>query len=456
MDSIDQLGDEIGELAARLDSATHRLLACIRAFDEAGGWERQGAVSCAHWLAWRIGLDQATARERVRVARALGRLPRIDEALSRGQLSYAKARALTRIATPDLEAALLELARYATGAQLERICRGYRQVRDMGLDGLGLSEIVAEDRCVRERLLPGGMVKVELVLCPDEAAVFLQASEAGRAELLRDRPPGRAGNDAALPSPADGAMRMAETSLAAAPSDAGDTTGATSTDRHQVVIHVDEDVILRGERWAATLDDGTRVSAEALRRLTCDAGLVPVLSREAAVHPGHRHDSNDSNEAATPGATLDIGRKTRSIPTAIRRALWRRDRGCQFPGCRHTRYLHGHHIRHWLHGGATSAENLVLLCSHHHRLVHEGGFAVERVAPGALLFRAPTGMALPAIPTSRPIADSAEAVEALAIWARDRDIAIEPATNLPWWDGAVPDYDAAVTSLLSVGSPALR
>src|SRR5215217_9640484 len=110
MDAIERLGNEIGELAAHLDSATQRLLTCIRTFHEAGGWERLGAISCAHWLAWRIGLDTATARERVRIARALGRLPRMDQALARGELSYAKVRALTRVATPELEERLLELA----------------------------------------------------------------------------------------------------------------------------------------------------------------------------------------------------------------------------------------------------------------------------------------------------------------------------------------------------------
>ena len=122
------LADEIARTAARLDAATHRLLACIRAFDESGEWARQGALSCAHWLTWRIGLDPGTAREKVRVARALGALPRIDDALRRGQLSYAKVRALTRVATPENEERLLEMALASTGAQLERLCRKVRRV----------------------------------------------------------------------------------------------------------------------------------------------------------------------------------------------------------------------------------------------------------------------------------------------------------------------------------------
>jgi hypothetical protein len=92
MANVEELGQEIASLAAHLDAATHRLLECIRQFDDAHGWHQQGAVSCAHWLAWRTGLDAATAREKVRVARALGSLPAIDEALRQARLSYAKVR----------------------------------------------------------------------------------------------------------------------------------------------------------------------------------------------------------------------------------------------------------------------------------------------------------------------------------------------------------------------------
>ena len=188
-DAITTLGEEIAALAAHLDAGTQRMLACIRRFDEAGGWERQGALTCAHWLAWRLGLDTATAREKVRVARALGALSSIDQALARGELSYAKVRALTRVATPANEQRLLELARYATGAQLERICRGYRQV----VRAMDENAPPPEERMVRERVLPGGMVKIELVLLPDEAALVLQAIEKARDTLRQEE---RAGADA--------------------------------------------------------------------------------------------------------------------------------------------------------------------------------------------------------------------------------------------------------------------
>ncbi|HEV8440023.1 MAG TPA: DUF222 domain-containing protein, partial [Methylomirabilota bacterium] len=124
---LDRLGDEIAELSAHLDAATARLLALIREFDARGGWNT-GFRSCAAWLSWRVGLDLGAARERVRVARALGTLPLLAQALARGELSYAKVRALTRVATPETEERLLGVGRAGTAAHVERIVRGWRQV----------------------------------------------------------------------------------------------------------------------------------------------------------------------------------------------------------------------------------------------------------------------------------------------------------------------------------------
>src|SRR6266516_5270172 len=124
---LEQLGDEIAELSAHLDAATARLLELIREFDARGGWNT-GFSSCAAWLSWRVGLDLGAARERVRVARALGTLPLLAQALARGELSYAKVRALTRVATPETEARLLGVGRGGTAAQVERNVRGWRRV----------------------------------------------------------------------------------------------------------------------------------------------------------------------------------------------------------------------------------------------------------------------------------------------------------------------------------------
>ncbi|MGO9310145.1 MAG: DUF222 domain-containing protein [Spirochaetia bacterium] len=458
MDAVEELGQEIASLSARLDAATHRLLECIRRFDEACGWHEQGAVSCAHWLAWRLGWDPATAREKVRVARALGKLPAIDDALRAARLSYAKARALTRVATPDNEAKLLEMALIATGAQLERLCRGYR-------GALGGERTPApEERSVRLRLLPGGMVKLELVLEPDEADLILRAIERARevhaqqAEPLEPEAPAapdapgcamidRCATDApgeaeaaeaagvsaetSWPSRADGVVKLAESFLA------GNPVTGTGGERFQVMVHLDQEVLGPGgvlaERvlpygiWAATLEDGTRVSAETLRRVACDCGLV-AIGRDAEA--------------------LNIGRRARTIPPAIRRALMLRDRGCAFPGCIHTAFLHGHHIEHWLHGGETSLNNLVMLCTFHHHLVHEGGWTVTAGADSVFAFHSPAGTLLAPQPPHELVNDT---LDWLRRWADERNLDLGHDVNMPQWDGKTPDYDCAAEWLLAAG-----
>ena len=287
-----------------------------------------------------------------------------------------------------------------------------------------------EDRSVRERPLPGGMVRLEMVLSPDEAALVMKAVEKARDELRAEARQSdvSAETSAVTPSRADGVAFLVNRFLSDTRSP-DTSTGITGTggDRYQVIVHLDQDVLAADGEWAATLDDGRRVSAETLRRIACDAALVPT-----------RTDGSDAT-------VLEVGRRTRSIPPAIRRALWVRDRGCRFPGCLHTRFLHGHHIQHWLHGGATSLANLVLLCPHHHRLVHEGGFAIDVEQDGALVFRSPVRSPLVPVPARTTVE---EEVNPLEEWAAERDLEFTPDTNRPAWDGNTPDYDWAVSSLL--------
>jgi hypothetical protein len=430
METVEELGQEIASLSAHLDAAAHRLLDCIRRFDEASGWHEQGAVSCAHWLAWRLGWDPATAREKVRVARALGMLPAINESLRTARLSYAKVRALTRVATPENEAKLLEMALTATGAQLERLCRGYRGVLD------GERTPAPEERSVRQRLLPGGMVKLELVLEPDEADLILRAVErarevhASQAGLLETEAPSApavaaeapgVSAETCWPSRADGAVKLAESFLA------GNPVTGTGGERFQVMVHLDQEVLGPDGAWAGTLEDGTRVSAETLRRVACDCGLVAT---------------------GGDGEALNIGRRARSIPPAIRRALMLRDRGCAFPGCTHTAFLHGHHVEHWLHGGETSLDNLVMLCTFHHHLVHEGGWTVTAGADSVFAFHSPAGTLLAPEPPREPVNDT---LDWLRKWANERNLYLGQSVNMPQWDGKTPDYDGAVGWLLAAG-----
>ena len=200
-------------------------------------------------------------------------------------------------------------------------------------------------------------------------------------------------------------------------------------ERFQVMVHLDRDVLDPDGAWSAALEDGTRVSAETLRRVACDCGLVAV---------GH------------DGQALNIGRRARSIPPAIRRALMLRDHGCAFPGCTHTRFLHAHHLQHWLHGGPTSLDNLVMLCSFHHHLVHEGGWRISAAADRSFLFHPSVGDPLATVPPREHLVG---AVAWLRDWADENDLHLGPETNMPQWGGESPDYELAVSVLLEAGRP---
>jgi len=155
--------------------------------------------------------------------------------------------------------------------------------------------------------------------------------------------------------------------------DSGPGRASSTADQYQIVIHVDESALTDNPKPGARAD----LPVESVRRLSCDGTLIPILS--------------DAN-----GLPLNIGRKRRTLPTAIKRALWARDRQCRFPGCSHTRFVDAHHVQHWAQGGETNLDNLMLLCSHHHRLVHEGGFHVIKDSEGNPCFRRPDGRAVPA------------------------------------------------------------
>jgi hypothetical protein len=168
-------------------------------------------------------------------------------------------------------------------------------------------------------------------------------------------------------------------------------------------------------------DSGQRVSADTTRRLSCDPGLVAL-----------RHDGS--------GGVVDVGRRTRTVSSAIRRALEHRDRVCRFPGCEN-RFCDAHHVRHWADGGTTRLDNLILLCRAHHRLVHEGGFGVEVDADGAIRFRAPAGWIVPdapplAIAIPQGAAAAAEAERAQGIVARLHRDNATPAPDIHAWTAA--------------------
>lgn len=411
---VNHLGEAIAELAARMHAATYELLVLLREFDACAGWNN-GCLSCAHWLHWRTGIDLGAAREKVRVARALAALPRISAAMQRGAVSYAKVRALTRIATPENEGRLVDLALAGTAAHVERLVRAWRRVDR--LEAAQQAEQRQQHRFVTLHVDDEGMVVLRGRLTPEIGAVVQRALEAAADRLFQESAQAPIGDrivDETTPAQrrADALGRLAECALA------GGLDRGTAGDRYQVVVHVDAAGLQSAGEAEVTasnapddgqavveLDDGaTDVSAETSRRLACDASLVVM-----------RH--------APDGSVLDVGRRTRTIPAAIRRALIARDRRCQFPGCT-ARRCDGHHIRHWADGGPTSLDNLTLLCRRHHRAVHEEGFAVVRAGDGELAFYWPDGTCV-------------EMAPAMPRWETGHDSLLEPALARLAMAGAV-------------------
>ena len=411
---LDSLGDEIAELSAHLDAATAKLLELIREFDARGGWNT-GFLSCAAWLTWRVGLDPGAARERVRVARALGTLPRLAQALARGELSYAKVRGLTRVATPETEERLLAVGRAGTAAHVERIVRGWRRV-----DRLAEARETARrhtSRALHVYQDEDGMVIVRGRLAPEVGALLVQALAAARERLyqqarVRDARAGPADVSAETPTmaqqQADALGLLAETAL-----HHGIDPGAPG-ERYQVVVHVDAPVLADPEApGQSVLQNGTHVSAETSQRLACDASRVVM-----------RHTAD--------GRVEEVGARTRTIPPALRRVLHHRDKGCRFPGCGRP-FGQGHHIRHWARGGSTTLSNLALLCRRHHRAVHEEGYQVERLPDGELEFRRPDGRSLPDVPSPPSVAH--DPVHVLRARHEAQGLRIHARTAMPGWLG---------------------
>ena len=281
---LDRLGDEIAELSAHLEAATARLLDLIREFDARGGWN-SGFSSCAAWLSWRVGLDLGAARERVRVARALATLPRLAQALARGELSYAKVRALTRIATPETEERLLAVGRAGTARHVERIVRGWRRV-----DRIAEARETAQrhnSRALRVYQDEDGMVVIRGRLAPEAGAVILQALAAARETLYQqkrqtfDNP----GDVSAETLPFEQQQADALALLAESAMHHGIDPGAPG-ERYQVVVHVDAPVLVDPDaQGQSVLEDGVRVSAETSRRLACDASRVVMQSTAGMAAP---------------------------------------------------------------------------------------------------------------------------------------------------------------------------
>ena len=340
-------------------SASAQTLAAVAEWDARELWKDDGATSMSSWLAARHALAWGTAREWVRVARALTELPAIAEAYAAGRLSWDQLRFLTKFATAETDALWALDAPAWSPAALYREALRHQRVR---------ATDVADARAMRSLYLSWDEDMRLLYLegrLPAEQGAAVQAALEARAQdvVLADAPD----------APADARMADALVELV---TDAGSGGG-----REVLVVHADAG-ILAGEASAgedlspslAETESGVRLSSDAVRRIACDAKVEWVLESE--------------------GRPVGVGRRSRHIPPWLMRLLRHRDLGtCRFPGCERRRWLKAHHLVHWADGGATDLDNLVLLCHAHHRLLHEDGWRTSG-HPVNLRFHDPGGRPL--------------------------------------------------------------
>ena len=487
---LNALEGQITELWGHINAATAQFLALVAEFDRREGWAQHGMASCSQWLNWQCGIGRVAAREKVRVARALTSLPKIREAFGQGRLSYSKVRAITRVATAETEDTLLHIALNGTAAHVERTVRGFRRVvRELER---GETEAVHERRYLDCRRESDGSVKIEARLPPEAGEMLLKALEAAEAEVEEQggkdenargcaavADAARADAFAETPGPQSGRQEggapenvSAETtghrpamrpwpcavpenvSAETPPRSAGQRRAdalehilnrflagkckGSASGAHEVLVHIAHDALRNApESSGAEFDNGHAVAVETARRLGCDGALVGVVEGEQ-------------------GEPLAVGRRTRAVSSAIRRALRVRDGGCRFPGCDRSRFVHAHHIKHWADGGETSLNNLVTLCSQHHRQVHEGGYGV-RVKAGEIQFTRPDGRVMPpaVMPSAgkahkgcfRGSACASDGARGLAELNAARGLDIDAQTARCGWNGERMDYNIALDGL---------
>jgi hypothetical protein len=308
---------------------------------------------------------------------------------------------------------LLNIALHGTAHHVETVVRQFRRVQEA-------AEMSREARQQANRRLTcsydhDGSLVINARLPAEIGAVVIGALEAA----MSDFPLPALGNDVSAETsaedrPSTAARRadalgvLAESFLKHGPE------ALNGGERHHIVVHVDSETLHAREAGRCELDDGPAIPVETARRLSCDASVVKILE--------------DSE-----GEPLDVGRKTRTIPPSLRRALKSRDHGCVYPGCTHKRYVDGHHIHHWAEGGETRLSNLVSLCRTHHRAVHEGGIVIQRLDDGAWRFVRRSGESLQACAPGRT-APFGDWMQLPAAHAR-RGIHITADTSVTRWRG---------------------
>src|SRR4051812_39912169 len=407
MRPITELALDICTLAGHLNAAHHRWLTLIAEFDRRTGWSDGATQSCAHWLNWKCGLALGAAREKVRVAHALGELPKISAAMASGKLSYSKVREITRVAEPQTEDYLLMIAEHGTAQHVEKLVRAYRRCREAEeLSREGRQQL---GRRVSFRYDDDGSLVLTCRLPAESGARVMKALDLAVEELPKDVPAGTSEERVSFSARrADALSLVAESFLAHG------ALEVRGTDRHEIVVHVAAETLRDRSAGCCEIEHGPSIPAETARRLACDASVIALVESDEG-HP------------------LNVGRKTRTISAPLRRVLNARDKGCRFPGCANTRYLDAHHVEHWANGGETKLKNLASLCRFHHRAVHEGGIRIVILDDGALRFVKPNGDAIDSVAPgcTQPLGDwrrLPNAQSPISSWKGDRmslDLALD-------------------------------
>lgn len=349
---LPELTDTVVSQAAVAAAETAEFLRLLAVFDRRGGWQGDGIASCVHWMRNHLGTDRGVAYEQLRVAHALEDLPVLGMAFGNGELSYSRIRAVTRVALPETEEDWLTWAQFSTGAQLETMVRSVRKIDD-------LSKPTPPPPSPRldKRDIGNGQINISLSIDPADTRLVWNAIEQAMT-ADRERP--------IVERRADALVAICDAYLASQPAD------RSGSDRTQVMVHTEPD------NPEASLADGTRIDVATRQRLECDASRITV--------------DTDEHGNQTPV------RRTSGVSERLRRQLLLRDRTCRWPGCANEHHLHAHHIIHREHDGRTEPENLIILCGHHHRVLHRHGYWITRNLDSTWTFHRPDGSIIDATP----------------------------------------------------------
>ncbi|WP_163506986.1 HNH endonuclease signature motif containing protein [Fodinicola acaciae] len=487
------LATAITRRMSRMTADEALFLTMILEFDRRNGWAAQGVLSCAHWLAWKCGLSLPTAKERLRVARTLENLPKLRAAFARGEVSYSKVRALTRIGTPELDDRLLALALSGNASHVERVVRGFRRgnrprsarrtsppdgpsdestdARRSGRenDGSEGDELPEGLRDVNAVRLPDGRMRLTAVLEADEIEILFLALRKAResaeaassaqadvpvvdeaasgddvnpesrvsevADLDAERSARRASSEPIRDACGAVSGPYADALLRLAESFLAHGPAARPGDeRNTLVVHVESDVLSGAEEPdlidRCGLEPGPTLGLPTIRRIACDCTVIDAVTGESEV---------DAESHVT-------------VPRWLRRRLRRRDGGCRYPGCSDHQWVDAHFIVHWTDGGALELDNLVLLCLRHHRYVHEFGCQVRVLGSGAVEVTDPSGAVVPVSPPLPGVEEGqgSQAPAAACDGSSSNGPSDDAVVAAPscYWTGEALDLDEAVAALL--------